>query len=96
MTDLIPLGPGAWSFIGLYLVSLIAIGWQRVRVTHRGQIIAGSTSTRWRSISNDALPEPMITAARSSVTGTVPPARIRPTSWRLSSMRFSTRWIVQP
>lgn len=27
MNDLVPLGAGAWSFIGLYLVSLIGIGW---------------------------------------------------------------------
>ncbi|MCB1745799.1 MAG: sodium:solute symporter family protein [Gammaproteobacteria bacterium] len=27
MTDLVPLGVGAWAFIGLYLVSLIGIGW---------------------------------------------------------------------
>jgi len=27
MLELVPLGPGAWAFIGLYLVSLIGIGW---------------------------------------------------------------------
>ena len=40
--------------------------------------MAGSTSARCRSISNEALPDPMITAARSSVTATVPDARILP------------------
>ncbi len=59
------------------------MGWQRVR-THCGVTMTGSTSTRWRSISNDALPEPMTTAARSSVHGTGPEARTRPTSWRLA------------
>ena len=64
--------------------SAMAMGWQRVWVTHRGQTITGSTSTRCRSISKEALPEPMITAARSSVSGTVPDPRIRPTSCRLA------------
>lgn len=27
MNDLVPLGPGAWAFIGLYLFSLLGIGW---------------------------------------------------------------------
>lgn len=27
MTDLAPLGPGAWAFIGAYLLSLLVIGW---------------------------------------------------------------------
>ena len=47
----------------------MAIGWQRLR-THLGTTITGNTSTSERSISKLALPEPMITAARSSVTGT--------------------------
>ena len=45
------------------------IGWQRVP-TQRGVIMTGRRSVRWRRISNDALPEPMIAAARNSVTGT--------------------------
>ena len=61
----------------------MAIGWQRVWVTHRGVTMTGSTSVRWRNISNDALPEPMMTAARSSTTGTGPDASTRPTSCRL-------------
>ena len=40
--------------------------------------MAGRTSSRWRNISNEALPEPMMTAARISVTCTGPAARIRP------------------
>ena len=59
--------------------SRIAIGWQRVR-THFGVVIAGSTWVRWRSISNDIDPEPMMTAARNSVTGTPEEASTRPTS----------------
>ena len=58
------------------------MGWQRVS-THLGVTIMGSTSTRWRSISNEALPEPITTAARSSVHGTDPEASTWPTSWRL-------------
>jgi SSS family solute:Na+ symporter len=27
VNDLIPLGPGAWTFIGVYLLSLIVVGW---------------------------------------------------------------------
>ena len=45
--------------------SAMAMGWHLVVVTHLGQIMAGSTSTRWRSISNDALADPMITAAHA-------------------------------
>ncbi|MGR8918638.1 MAG: sodium:solute symporter family protein [Gammaproteobacteria bacterium] len=33
MTDLVPLGPGAWAFIGLYLLSLIGIGWLAKRAS---------------------------------------------------------------
>ena len=57
----------------------MAIGWQRLS-THRGVTMTGSTSTRYRSISKLAEPEPMMIAARSSVTGTGPSARIWPTS----------------
>jgi hypothetical protein len=60
--------------------SAMPIGWHLVFVTQRGQIMAGSTSARLRNISNDALPDPMITAARSSVTGIVPAASTCPTS----------------
>ena len=61
----------------------MAMGWQLVRVTQIGATMAGSTSTRLRSISKEALPEPMMIAARSSVTGTGPAASSRPTSCRL-------------
>jgi hypothetical protein len=64
----------------------MAIGWVRLE-TQRGQTITGSRWTRARSISNDALPEPMIMAARSSVAGTGPPRSTSPTSWRL------VRWV---
>ena len=39
-----------------------------------GTTMTGSTSTRLRSISKLALPDPMMMAARSSVTGTGPAA----------------------
>ncbi len=55
--------------------------------THFGQTITGRRSTRARTISNDRLPDPMITDERNSITGTVPDRRMRPTSWRLS------RWV---
>ncbi len=61
----------------------MAMGCTRVS-TQRGVTIAGSTSTRLRSISKLADPEPMMTAARSSVTGTGPDASTRPTSCRLA------------
>ena len=38
--------------------------------THLGVTITGSRSVRYRSISNDADPLPMITAARSAAAGT--------------------------
>ncbi len=59
----------------------IAMGWLGVP-THRGVTMAGRRSTRYRRISNDALPEPRIMAARSVVTGTGPSASTRPTSAR--------------
>lgn len=31
MTELLPLGPGAWAFIALYLLSLLVIGWYAKR-----------------------------------------------------------------
>ncbi len=55
------------------------MGWQRLS-TQRGVTIAGRTSTRYRSISKLADPDPMMSAARSSVTGTGPSARTRPTA----------------
>jgi hypothetical protein len=39
-------------------------------LTHFGVIIIGNLSTRYRNISKDAEPEPIIIAARSTVTGT--------------------------
>ena len=64
-------------------MSRIPIGWQRV-ATHRGVIMTGRRSVRCRRISNDALPEPMITAARNSVTGTPAAASSAPVSCRLA------------
>ena len=59
------------------------IGWQRVP-TQRGVIMIGSRSVRWRRISNDALPEPMMIAARNSVTGTPCAASSFPVCCRLA------------
>jgi hypothetical protein len=50
--------------------------------THFGVTITGSRSVRYRSISNDADPLPMITAACSAATGTPLPSRMSPTSAR--------------
>ena len=50
--------------------------------THFGVIITGSRSVRYRSISNEADPLPMITAACSAAAGTPPPSRMSPTSAR--------------
>ncbi len=61
--------------------SRTAIGWIRVS-TQRGVTITGSRSVRWRSISKEAEPEPMITAARSSAVGTPLARSTRPTSTR--------------
>ncbi|GHE60595.1 hypothetical protein GCM10018782_38600 [Streptomyces griseoaurantiacus] len=61
--------------------SRTATGWTRV-CTQLGVTITGSRSVRYRSISNEAEPEPMITAARSAAVGTPESSRIRPTSAR--------------
>lgn len=53
----------------------------RVR-TQLGVTITGSRSVRYRSISKDAEPDPMMTAARSTAVGTPDSSRIRPTSLR--------------
>ncbi|GAA2130335.1 hypothetical protein GCM10009727_22290 [Actinomadura napierensis] len=53
----------------------------RVR-TQRGVTITGSRSVRYRSTSNEADPDPMITAARSHTAGTPASSMIRPTSAR--------------
>lgn len=53
----------------------------RVR-THRGVTITGRRSVRYRNISNDAEPEPRMTAACSTAVGTGPSNRICPTSAR--------------
>ena len=45
-------------------------------LTQRGVIITGSRSTRARSISNDALPEPITIEARNSIVGTPDSRRI--------------------
>jgi len=49
--------------------SAIEMGWHRVDI-QRGVSIAGMPSVRYRMISNEMLPEPTMTAARNSVTGT--------------------------
>ena len=67
----------------------MAMGWHSVR-TQRGVIITGRCSTRLRSSSKEALPEPMMTAARNSVTGTPCEASSAPVSWRLA------RWAERP
>ena len=61
----------------------MAMGWQSVR-TQRGVIMTGRCSTRLRSSSKEALPEPMMMAARNSVTGTPCAASSAPTCWRLA------------
>jgi hypothetical protein len=45
-------------------------------------IIKGSRSTSARSISNDALPEPITIDERNSIVGTLYPRRMPPTSCR--------------
>ena len=55
------------------MTSLSAIGWIAVW-THRGQIMNGSRSVSERRISNETLPAPSTTAARSSTTATSPDA----------------------
>ncbi|GAA3127173.1 hypothetical protein GCM10017687_47400 [Streptomyces echinatus] len=61
--------------------SRTAIGWIRVR-TQLGVTITGSRSVRYRSISKDTDPEPMMTAARRTAVGTPEASRMRPTSAR--------------
>ena len=53
------------------MTSLSAIGWIAV-CTQRGQIMNGSRSVSERRISNETLPAPSTTAARSSTTATSP------------------------
>ncbi len=57
------------------------IGWQRVS-THPGVIMTGSRSVKYRIISKLTDPEPTMTVARNSITGTPRAAKMRPTSWR--------------
>jgi hypothetical protein len=57
------------------------MGWMRVP-THFGVTITGSRSVRYRSISNEADPLPMITAACSAAVGTLLASRMSPTSAR--------------
>ena len=57
------------------------MGWMGL-FTQRGVTITGSRSVRYRSISKDADPEPMMTAARRTTVGTPTDDRIRPTSSR--------------
>lgn len=58
-----------------------AFGWIRLS-THRGVVMAGSRSVRYRIISKEAEPDPRITAARRTVVGTPEASRISPTSLR--------------
>ena len=60
-----------WTSAGVVagLIGVMATGWHSV-VTHFGVTITGSLSTRYRRISNEAEPAPMIIAARKVVTGT--------------------------
>ena len=69
----------------------IAIGWVGLS-THRGVTIAGRCSVRYRSISNDAEPLPMMMPARNSMTGTPVLASTLPTERRDSRclLRFSS------
>ena len=65
------------------------------RANPAGVTITGSLCARSRAISNEALPEPTITPARSSVTGVAspPPSRsASPVSWRLR--RCSERGVL--
>ena len=75
------------------------MGWVRV-FTHRGVIITGSRSVRYRNISNEAEPEPMMTPARNSMVGTPLARRIRPTSARLrrwaDNLRGGTSGTIPP
>ena len=59
----------------------MAMGWLRL-CTHRGVTMTGSRSVRYRSISNEAEPEPRTTAARSTTVGTPELSRMRATSAR--------------
>ncbi len=44
--------------------------------------MTGRRSVKYRTISKLTDPEPTMTAARNSITGTPLAARMRPTSWR--------------
>ncbi len=57
------------------------MGWVRVR-TQRGVVMTGSRSVRYRSISKETDPDPMITEALNATVGTPEPRRIASTSAR--------------
>ncbi len=38
MTDLLPFGPGAWAFIGLYLLSTLLVGWAGYRARRENSL----------------------------------------------------------
>ena len=59
----------------------MAIGWDLFFI-HVGPGTMGNSSVMKRIISNEMLPEPAITPARNSVTGTRPSRRTRPVSMR--------------
>ena len=72
-----------------FSTSSTAIGWAFVE-THFGVVITGSFSTRFRIISKLALPDPMITPARTQIHCTFGfELRISPVSIRLSKC-----WLV--
>ncbi len=73
----------------------MAIGWQRV-FTHRGTVITGNFSVRSRMISKEALPEPIMIAARKTVNAALAVCKTSSTFRRESrcSDKFSS--LVMP
>ncbi|MDL1942130.1 hypothetical protein FBQ99_07255 [Chloroflexi bacterium CFX2] len=59
----------------------MAIGWD-LFFNHAGPGMTGNNSVMKRIISNEMLPEPAMTPARNSVTGTLPCRRVLPVSMR--------------
>ena len=77
-----PVVSGTASTPTRYVITFwTAIGWHGV-FTHFGVIMTGNRWTRYRRISKEAEPEPMIIAARSTVTGTPAEASAPSTSRR--------------
>ena len=69
-------------------MSRTAIGWILL-CTHLGVVMTGRRLVRWRTISNDADPEPMMTPACRIIVSTPDAIRIRPTSVRECRCRDS-------